>query len=144
MNEDVCGYYLFNKLWVIDCLIPIYQPPDRMILNHWQPLLIIYLAWLNPRTQLIHSVIDGVLKCTAPYCKFENTLYPYITWLEKTSAVCWDIVNSGSLDRYCTSSHGILLTDGLTSNQSAKYRSDCDPACGLQSMVQGCAGHNSL
>ena len=93
MNEGVCGYYLFYKLWVIDCLIPIYQLPDRTIPNHWQPLLIIYLAWLNPRTQLIHSVIDDVLKCTAPDCKFENTLYPYITWLEKTSAVCWDIVN---------------------------------------------------
>ena len=50
---------------------------------------------------------------------------------------------SGSMDRFCTSSDGTLLTNGLTNNQSAKCRSDFDPAYGLQSMVPGYVEHSS-
>ena len=85
--------YLFNKLWFVNCLIPIYQPPDRIIPNNTQLLLKGHFAWFSPMTKLFHSVIDDILKGTAFYCKFKNTLYPNITWLEEASAICWNIVN---------------------------------------------------
>ena len=78
----------FNKLWFVNCFIPIYQPPDRMISNNTQLLLKGHLTWFSPMTKFFHSVIDDILKGTVFYCKFKNALYPNITRLEKVSAIC--------------------------------------------------------
>ena len=63
-----------------------------MIPNNIQLLLKDHLAWFNTTIQLFHSVID-VLKGTLSDCRLKRMLDPNITWLEKTSAICWNIMN---------------------------------------------------
>ena len=84
---------LFDKFRVVNCLVPMYQPPYRLFSNYRQLLFKGYHAWLNTTIQLFCGIIDNILEGRSPYCKLENSLDPNITWLEEASAISWNIVN---------------------------------------------------